>query len=105
MTEKFRSLKLLLIEDTEGLMSPEKFRDVRETGTRAKQMTSKNCNNPSTCTRAGRAKQEKRAERAKQEKHAERAKQEKRAELLICLLNILFCGFLFQSMSSSRFAR
>ena len=55
MTEKFRSLKLLLIEDTEGLMSPEKFRDVRETGTRAKQMTSKNCNNPSTCTRAGRA--------------------------------------------------
>ena len=66
-------------------MSPEKFRDVRETGTRAKQMTSKNCTNPSTCTRAGRAKQEKRAERAKQEM---------RAELLICLLNILFCGFL-----------
>ena len=105
MTEKFRSLKPLLIDDTEGLMSPEKFRDVRETGTRAKQMTSKNYTNPSTCTRAGRAKQEKRAERAKQEKHAERAKQEKRAELLICLLNILFCCFLYQSMSSSRFAR
>lgn len=48
-------------------------------------MTSKNCTNPSTCTRAGRAKQEKRAERAKQEK---------RAELLICSLNILFCDFL-----------
>ena len=30
----------------------------------------------------------------KTRKHAERAKQEKRAELLICLLNILFCGFL-----------
>ena len=39
-------------------------------------MTSKNCTNPSTCTRAG------------------RAKQEKRAELLICSLNILFCDFL-----------
>ena len=50
MTEKFRSLKPVLIEDTEGLMSPEKIRDVRETGTRAKQMTSKNCTNPSTCT-------------------------------------------------------
>ena len=32
MAAKFQSLKHVLIEDTKGFMSPETFRDVRETG-------------------------------------------------------------------------
>ena len=32
MTAKFQSLKRVLIEDITGFMSPEKFRDVQETG-------------------------------------------------------------------------
>ena len=32
ITDKFQSLKRLLIEETKGFMSPEKFRDVQETG-------------------------------------------------------------------------
>ena len=35
ITAKFQSLKHVLNEDIKGFMSPEKFRDVRETGPRA----------------------------------------------------------------------
>ena len=32
ITPEFQSLKRFIIEDTQGFMSPEKFRDLRETG-------------------------------------------------------------------------
>ena len=32
ITAKFQCLKRVFIEDTKGFMTPEKFRDVRETG-------------------------------------------------------------------------
>ena len=32
ITSKFQSLERVLVEDTKGFMSPEKFRDLRETG-------------------------------------------------------------------------
>ena len=32
ITAKFQSLNRVLVEDTKGFISPEKFRDVRETG-------------------------------------------------------------------------